>query len=71
MRPLPEILSEVTEHGKAQEIRLLDVLVLGPLMLWFGFQARGMPDWARIAMLVSGAGTILFNWRNYLVLEGR
>lgn len=48
---------------KAQNVRLFDVFILGPFMIWAGMQLKG--DAARSAMIAAGAGTIAYNWRNY------
>ena len=53
-----------------QSARLSDVFLLGPFMVWFAWQSRGMPDWARLALGVSGLLTIGFNLRNYTKVEG-
>lgn len=50
---------------KTADIRLLDVFVLGPFMIWFGLQARGMPEWAKTAMIAAGIGTIVYNAMTY------
>ncbi len=53
---------------KAQQIRLLDVLLVGPFMVWFGVSAQA-PTWARLSMATLGVLTILYNGANYLRLE--
>lgn len=58
------------ELGKSQQVRLLDVFVLGPFMVWFAYEARDVPDWARLALGLSGAATIAYNARNYVELGG-
>lgn len=55
---------------KSQAVRLIDVFVLGPFMMWFGARAQGLPRWAKGAMIVSGAATIAYNGRNYLAKRG-
>lgn len=50
---------------KTQTIRLVDVFLLGPFMIWFGAKAD-MPEWARWTMIAAGAGTILYNGTNYI-----
>ena len=57
------------DHGKSQDVRLLDVFVLGPFMLWVATQDR-IPAWARAALGVSGAATIIYNWNNYRRIKG-
>jgi len=50
---------------KTQAVRLADVLLVGPFMIWFGGQARA-PDWAKQSMIGLGILTILYNGSNYL-----
>jgi hypothetical protein len=54
---------------KSQNIRLVDVLLLGPFMVWFGLAAKDVHGVARGVMIASGAGTILYNGANYLRLR--
>ncbi len=56
---------------KGQAIRLLDVFALGPFMIWVGVKARGIPESARAVMIMSGAGTMVFNGANFLRLQAR
>lgn len=57
----------VTAGGnKGQPIRLVDVLALGPLMIYAGMR-EGLPSEARRALVFAGAATITYNGRNYLV----
>lgn len=52
-----------------QSARMVDVFLLGPFMLWYASSAKGMPDWARLVMVVSGLMTMGFNLRNYNLVE--
>lgn len=52
---------------KTQNVRLLDVFVLGPLLLYAGLQRRPLPRWLNVALVVSGVLTILYNGNNYLL----
>ena len=56
---------------KGQNIRLVDVFVLGPFMVWVGAKAEGIPAWAKYTMVASGVATIAFNGVNYLRLRSR
>jgi len=50
---------------KAQGVRLLDVFVLGPGMV---YAATLIPDehkLTRVFLCGTGVATILYNWRNY------
>lgn len=51
---------------KTQEIRLLDVLLLAPFMIWFGITATNVQQWAKFTMIIAGILTALYNGRNYL-----
>lgn len=56
---------------KSQEVRLIDVFILAPFMVWFGMKAEGVPKLAKTAMIVSGILTALYNGRNYLINTGK
>jgi hypothetical protein len=52
------------EVQKSQEVRLLDVLVLGPLMIGVALMSRPAPV-LRVLLGAVGVGTILYNLHNY------
>lgn len=52
---------------KSQGVRIMDVLALGPFMMWVSEQ-RTLPTWARVTMYISGALTVYYNAQNYLAL---
>ncbi len=48
-----------------QKMRLIDVFVLGPFLIWAGYNARDTTiGWLLVA---AGIGTMIFNGHNYLV----
>lgn len=49
---------------KAQGIRLLDVGLLGPLLIYASSRCAG--EGLRTGLLAAGAATIAYNGRNYL-----
>jgi hypothetical protein len=53
---------------KAQWVRLADVFFIGPLMIWGGLKIKGVGGYTLAAL---GAGTIVYNGRNYLRLSSR
>ena len=55
---------------KGQGLRLIDVLVLGPFMIWAGVQ-RSRSEWVSAALVGAGLLTIGFNLDNYLTNIGR
>lgn len=48
---------------KTQDVRLIDVLVLGPFMIYAGLKLKD--PWMRTAMIAAGGATIAYNWQNY------
>ena len=53
------------ELGKAQSVRLYDVFLLGPFMIWAATQSKPLPRWAKATLFVSGVATIIYNLNNY------
>jgi len=54
---------------KTQAIRLVDVLFLGPVMIYFGLSPSRKTKLERAFFIVSGAATILYNLRNYQIAQ--
>lgn len=48
---------------KAQNVRLFDVFVLGPAMIWAGYKLAQKPIGKFLS--IAGLGTIAYNWENY------
>lgn len=51
---------------KTQAIRLLDVFLIGPLMVYGGVQTKGVLGYTLAAF---GVATVVFNGVNYLMVE--
>ena len=56
--------------SKSQPVRLVDVFLLGPFMIWFGLIATGVSVTFKVIMVISGIATVIYNGRNYLVNKG-
>ena len=56
--------------SKSQPVRLVDIFLLGPFMIWFGLIATGVSVTFKVIMVISGIATVIYNGRNYLVNEG-
>jgi len=54
---------DIEREIKAQSIRLFDVFVLGPAMMYAGWELRKKPIGTFLA--VSGVLTTAYNWDNY------
>ncbi len=56
---------DATASGeKSQNIRLLDVFVVGPFMIWHGMKTKSF------FMSFLGGATIAYNLENYMIKEG-
>lgn len=53
--------------GKPQFVRLFDVFVLGPVMIYTGMKRSNLPAGLKFVMAVSGFITIWYNGRNYMI----
>lgn len=51
---------------KTQTVRLLDVFLIGPVMIWAAV-APVVPRSVKLALLIFGVATIVYNGRNYLL----
>ncbi len=65
-----KITSVITDQGvkreivkKSQTIRLLDVMVLGPAMVYAGL-GKELPDGLKTLLFLTGLGTIVYNGNN-------
>lgn len=54
---------------KAQSVRILDVVLIGPLMMWGGAQIRRSYPLRGDLLTLLGIATIWYNGRNYLLIE--
>ena len=55
----------INETAKAQGVRIADVVLIGPLMIWGGARTIPKNPVPGIALTLFGMGTIIFNWVNY------
>ena len=57
------------ENGKAQWIRVLDVVFIGPLMVAGGMSLTKKSPFFGVALGAMGIGTVLYNARNWWLVE--
>lgn len=57
------------EPPKHQEIRLVDVFMVGPLMMYTGLRKSELHPAARLTSTLVGFGTIVFNGLNWLYIH--
>jgi len=53
-----------TTGVKSQNIRILDILVIGPMMIYFGYSYRPV-NFFSLLLVFFGATTITYNLKNY------
>ena len=53
-----------TSGKKSQFIRVLDVFVYGPILIWVALQVK--QNWLKIILIFMGATTMSYNARNFL-----
>jgi hypothetical protein len=58
--------ARMNEFQKSQTVRVFDVLVLGPFMVYAASRLR-MGKGARAFLAFAGVATVLYNARNYLL----
>ncbi len=52
---------------KPQAVRLADVWMIGPLMLWGGVELSGRYPYRGYALAGLGIATVVYNLRNYYI----
>ena len=57
------------EEDMPNHLRLLDVFLLGPVVVWFALKGEGLPGWVRTTLVLTGVGLSVFNWNNYRMIE--
>lgn len=66
MKPLT-----INETAKAQGVRLADVYLIGPLMIWGGARAIPANPIPGVLLTLFGLGTIVYNGVNYRQVKRR
>jgi hypothetical protein len=56
-----------TRGMKTQLIRILDVLIYGPFLIWLGYSER--EKWIKVFLYFIGATTMTYNLRNFIELQ--
>jgi hypothetical protein len=54
---------------KSQTVRILDVVLIGPLMVWGGVRVREEHPLRGWLLAALGVATVWYNGRNYLLVE--
>lgn len=54
---------------KTQDIRVIDVLFLGPVMIAAGLATGPLASLVKTILIVGGIATIVYNWQNYLAIQ--
>ena len=65
--------NKIKEFQKSQIVRLYDIFLLAPFLLYVGYKAKGLKNWEKYGIYLIGITTILYNGRNFLknIKEGR
>lgn len=54
---------------KSQWVRLIDVFLIGPVLIFAAFQLKGSQPLLKYALLITGAATVSYNFKNYLEMK--
>lgn len=56
----------IMEYQKSQNIRLIDVFVIAPVLIYAGTR-KELPTWLRLSLVTFGACTAYYNAKNYII----
>jgi hypothetical protein len=59
-------MADLRDEELTQQIRIFDVVALGPLMIYGGVKGKDLPGWARAALVTLGVTTIGYNGSNFM-----
>lgn len=65
---MAETIDERLSSQRYQFVRLIDVFVLAPTMV-YASTFKSLPDYIRLILLVSGIATLVFNGINYMDIK--
>tara|TARA_R100001086_G_scaffold122768_1_gene63170 strand:+ start:1139 stop:1351 length:213 start_codon:yes stop_codon:yes gene_type:complete len=65
---MSETISQTLKSDRYQRVRLIDVFVLAPAMI-YASTYKEMPDYVRLILFVSGIATLVFNGKNFKDIE--
>jgi intracellular septation protein A len=55
------------EYQKSQEVRIIDVLVIAPILIYAGVKYYNvMPKLLSLSLITIGAATAIYNAKNYI-----
>jgi uncharacterized membrane protein len=57
-----------TQGTKSQTIRLVDIFLIGPLMIYFGQKSKPLSVFSML-LVFFGATTITYNLKNYIFIQ--
>ena len=60
----------MSEVQKSQAVRLADVWLIGPLLIYAGLKSR-FSEPVNLALTFTGLMTIAYNWQNYAANKGK
>ena len=65
---MAETINQRLSSKRYQAIRLVDVFVLAPTMV-YAATFKSLPNYIRLILFVSGICTLVFNGKNYMDIE--
>jgi hypothetical protein len=65
---MAETINQRLSSKRYQFVRLIDVFVLAPTMV-YASTFKSLPDYIRLILLVSGIATLVFNGINYVDIK--
>jgi hypothetical protein len=65
---MAETIDQRLTSKRYQEIRLVDIFVLAPTMV-YAATFKSLPNYIRIILFVSGFCTLVFNGKNYMDIK--
>jgi uncharacterized membrane protein AbrB (regulator of aidB expression) len=61
--------STVEEVSKSQTVRLIDVFLIAPFLIYIAYNNKNLKEWQMSGLYIIGFATLYYNLKNYLKNE--
>jgi hypothetical protein len=61
--------SSIDEYQKSQDVRLIDIFFIAPILIYAGLYRGELNKWVRLVLIIIGIATLYYNAKNFIINE--